>query len=196
MAGGFFGGAARLGIAAADGALAQSLDLREQFVAGLFAQHCAQQCAQRAHIAAQRSLFQLAGLRFQFGQPLGPALGIPQKSHRYYNYARRRQVAPSGSRIPVRLAVGAQWLHANRRPDLSLCLCLPRCRCAVCIQPGRHRARSSNHRSAPRASTYAYARSANAGVRHGGGAAGRCGSGSGPRTATSSLGRLTLRRLS
>ena len=82
MTGGFFGVAAGFGIAAADGSLAQGLDLRERLVAGLFAQHRAQQRAQRAHVAAQRRLFQVAGLRFQFGQPLGPALGVPQKSHR------------------------------------------------------------------------------------------------------------------
>ncbi len=82
VARGFFGAAASFGVAAADGALAQRFDLRKHLVAGLLAQHLAEQRAQRAHVAAQRRLFQVAGLRFQFGQPLRPALGIPQKSHR------------------------------------------------------------------------------------------------------------------
>ena len=74
--------AAGFGVAAADGALAQRFHVGKQVVAGLLAQHLAQQRAERAHIAAQRSFFQVAGLRFQLGQPLRPALGIPQKSHR------------------------------------------------------------------------------------------------------------------
>ena len=34
------------------------------------AQHVAKQCAKRTHIAAQRSLFQVAGLRLNLRQPL------------------------------------------------------------------------------------------------------------------------------
>ena len=79
---GFFVVAARLGIAAANRALPQRFHLREQLFAGLLAQHLAQQRAQRAHIAPQRRLFQVAGLRLQLRQPLRPAFGIPQKSHR------------------------------------------------------------------------------------------------------------------
>ena len=82
MAVGLFVVAARFGVAAADRALPQRFDLRKELVAGLLAQHLAQQHAERAHVAAQRRLFQVAGLRFKLGQPLRPALGIPQKSHR------------------------------------------------------------------------------------------------------------------
>ena len=82
MAGGFFGVSVRLGVAAADGALPQRFNLRKKLLAGLLAQHLAQQRAQRTHVAAQRRFFQVAGLRFKLGQPLRPALGIPQKSHR------------------------------------------------------------------------------------------------------------------
>ncbi len=96
VARGLFGVAARLGIAAADGALAQRFDLRKKLVAGLLAQHLAQQRAQRAHVAAQRRLFQVAGLRFQLGQPLRPALGIPQKSHRILIMHERIQNSISG----------------------------------------------------------------------------------------------------
>ena len=74
--------AARLGVAPADRPLPQSLDVRKELFARLLAQHLAQQRAQRTHIAPQRSLLQLAGLRFKLRQPLRPALGIPQKRHR------------------------------------------------------------------------------------------------------------------
>ena len=60
----------RVGVAAADGALPQRFNLRKELVAGLLAQHHAQQRAQRAHVAAQRRLLQVAGLRFKLGQPL------------------------------------------------------------------------------------------------------------------------------
>ena len=82
VAGGFFVVAAGFGVAAADGALAQRFDVREEVVAGLLAQHFAQQHAQRAHVAAQGRFFQIAGLGFELGQPLRPAFGIPQKGHR------------------------------------------------------------------------------------------------------------------
>ena len=73
--------APRLRIAAADGALAQGFHVREEIFAGLLAQHLAEKHAQRAHVAAQRSFFQLAGLGFKLGQPLRPAFGIPQEGH-------------------------------------------------------------------------------------------------------------------
>ncbi len=82
VAGRFFLVAAGFGIAAADGALAQRFDVREQVFAGLLAQHFAQQHAERAHIAAQGSFFQVAGLSFKFGQPLRPAFGVPEERHR------------------------------------------------------------------------------------------------------------------
>ena len=82
LARGFLGFSVRVGVAAANGSLPQRFHLRKKLIAGLLAQHHAQQRAQRAHVAAQRSLFQVAGLRLKLGQPLSPALGIPQKSHR------------------------------------------------------------------------------------------------------------------
>ena len=102
VAGGLFVLAAGFGIAAANGALAQRFNVREEVFAGLLAQHFAQQHAQRAHVAAQRSFFQVAGSRFQFGQPLRPALGVPQKGHRvlimhdaaYEGRLRRARLAP------------------------------------------------------------------------------------------------------
>ena len=81
MAGGFFVVAARLGVAAADGALAQGFDVREELVAGLLAQHLAEQRAERAHVAAQRRFLEVAGVRLEFGQALRPAFGIPQEGH-------------------------------------------------------------------------------------------------------------------
>ena len=49
----------------------------------------AQQHARRAHVAAQRSFFQFAGLGFKLGQSLRPAFGIPKEGHRCLDYARR-----------------------------------------------------------------------------------------------------------
>ena len=74
--------AARLGVPPPDRPLPQRLHVGKQLFAGLLAQHLAQQRAQRAHVAPQRSLFQLAALRLQFLEPLRPALRIPQKTHR------------------------------------------------------------------------------------------------------------------
>ncbi len=79
--------ATRFGIATADGALAQCFDVFEEGVAGLLAQNFAQQRTQGAHVAAQWSFFQLTGTRFEFGQPLRPAFGIPQEGHRLFDYA-------------------------------------------------------------------------------------------------------------
>ena len=78
----FFVFAARFGIPPANRSLAQRFDVFEEVFARLLAQHFAQQRAQRAHIAAQRSFFQLARARFEFGQPLRPAFGVPQEGHR------------------------------------------------------------------------------------------------------------------
>ncbi len=82
LAGGLFVVAVIFGVAAANGALAQRFDVSKQVFAGLLAQHFAEQHAQRTHIAAERSFFQVAGLGFEFGQPLCPAFGIPQERHR------------------------------------------------------------------------------------------------------------------
>ena len=82
VAGGLFLLAAGLGIATADGALAQRLDMRKEILAGLLAQHLAKQRAKRAHVAPQGRLLQVAGTGFQLLQPLRPALWIPQKGHR------------------------------------------------------------------------------------------------------------------
>ena len=74
--------AAGFGVAPPNRSLPQRFHVREEVLAGLLAQHLAQQHAQRAHVAAQRSFFQLAGLRLELRQPLRPAFGIPQKRHR------------------------------------------------------------------------------------------------------------------
>ena len=60
VAGSFFLLAARLGVAAANGALAQRLNVCKQVLAGLLAQHLAQQRAQRTDIAPQRCFLQVA----------------------------------------------------------------------------------------------------------------------------------------
>ena len=62
--------AAGFGVSPANGPLPQRFYVRVKVFAGLLAQNIAQQHAQRAHIAAQRSFFQLAGLRLELGQPL------------------------------------------------------------------------------------------------------------------------------
>ena len=82
MVGSIFVAPVGLGIAAANGSLAQRFNVLKQVVAGLLAQHFAQQHAQRTHVAAQGCFFQVAGLSFKFGQPLRPAFRVPQKSHR------------------------------------------------------------------------------------------------------------------
>ena len=69
--------AARFGIAPANGALPQRLHIGKQFFAGLLAQHLAQQHAQRANIAPERRLFQVAGLRLELRKPLLPVFRIP-----------------------------------------------------------------------------------------------------------------------
>jgi hypothetical protein len=89
----------------------------KQLVAGLLAQHLAQQHAQRAHIAAQGRFFQVAGLRFQLRQPLRPALGIPQKGHRLLimhegPHARAPAACPS-----ARSAYGRLRGKATELPD-------------------------------------------------------------------------------
>ena len=68
----------RLFVAPPDRALPQRLHMREEIHARLFAQHLAQQHAQRTNIAPQRSLLQLPRLRLQLRQPQRPTLGIPQ----------------------------------------------------------------------------------------------------------------------
>jgi hypothetical protein len=57
VAGSLFVIAAGFGVAAADGALAQRFHMGEKVVAGLLAQHLAEQGAERTHIAAQRASF-------------------------------------------------------------------------------------------------------------------------------------------
>ena len=83
-AGGLPGGicvaATGLGIAAADGALAQRFNLREKLLAGLLAQHVAQQRAQRAHVPPQGSLFQFTGLSFELGKPLCQLSGFHKRA--------------------------------------------------------------------------------------------------------------------
>src|SRR5271155_1712630 len=70
---------AGFGVAPSDGALAQRLNVGEQVVPGLLTQHIAEQRAERTHVAAQRSFFQVAGLGFKFSQSLRPTLGVPQE---------------------------------------------------------------------------------------------------------------------
>jgi hypothetical protein len=74
----FFAVAAGLGVTAPDGSLAQRFDMGKEIIAGLFAQDFAEQSAQRAHIAAQGSFFEVAGLRLELGEALRPVVGIPQ----------------------------------------------------------------------------------------------------------------------
>ena len=62
-------------------------DMQPALIAGLFAQHFAQEHAERTHVAAQGSFLQVAGLRFKLGQPLRPAFRIPKKGHRCLDYA-------------------------------------------------------------------------------------------------------------
>ena len=78
----FFAVTVCFGVPAPDRSLAKRLHFGKEFVSGLLAQNLAQQHAERAHIAPQGRFFQVTGLRFQFCQPLRPALGIPQKGHR------------------------------------------------------------------------------------------------------------------
>jgi hypothetical protein len=77
MAGGFFRVAMRLGITTADGALTQGFDVSEQVVAGLLAEDLAKEDAEGTDIATQRGFFQVAGLRFEFGEAMRPAFGVP-----------------------------------------------------------------------------------------------------------------------
>ena len=89
VAGGFSLVAARLGIAAANGALAQRFNVRKEVLAGLLAQHFAQQHAQRAHIAAQRRFFQSR----RSGLPTRPGAATSFRGSRVrpscFDYARR-----------------------------------------------------------------------------------------------------------
>ena len=66
------------GFAAGDGGLAQFFDGFEDGHAGLLAQDLAEQHAERADVAAQRSFLELAGGRLQFGQALRPVGGRPE----------------------------------------------------------------------------------------------------------------------
>jgi len=61
-----------VGFAAGDGGAAQVFDGLVEGQAGLLAQDLAQQHAERAHVAAQRSFLQLAGGRLKLGQSLLP----------------------------------------------------------------------------------------------------------------------------
>ncbi len=67
LARGLLGFSVRVGVSPADRSLPQRFDLRKELVASLLAQHHAQQRAERAHVAAQRSLLQVAGLRLKLG---------------------------------------------------------------------------------------------------------------------------------
>ena len=69
---------AGFGVATADGALAKRFHVRIEVLAGLFAQYLAQQHAQRAHVATQRSFLCLAGGGFQFSQTLRPVDRRPE----------------------------------------------------------------------------------------------------------------------
>jgi len=70
-----------VGFAAGDGSAAQRLHGVKERVAGLLPQHLAQQRGQRADVAAQRSLFGLAGAGLEFGEPAGPAWRSPKRRH-------------------------------------------------------------------------------------------------------------------
>ncbi len=79
---GFLLEAAGLGVAAANGALAQRFNLGKELVASLLAEHVAEERSKRTHVAAERRFFQVAGLGFQLRQALLPVFGIPQECHR------------------------------------------------------------------------------------------------------------------
>ena len=81
VAGRFILVAACLGIAAADSAAAQGLDVLIEVVSGLLTQHLTQQRAKRAHVAAQRGFLQVARAGFKLRQTLRPAFRIPQEGH-------------------------------------------------------------------------------------------------------------------
>ena len=112
---GLFVPSARLGVAPADRTLPQRLHFAKQLFARLLAQHLAQQHAQRTHIAPQRRLFQVAGLRLQLRQPLRPAFRIPQKSHRLLIMHDRNKELIRG-----RSLICAVYLRALRRKQVGL----------------------------------------------------------------------------
>ena len=70
-----------VGLAAGDGGLAEVFDRVEEGVAGLLAEDFAEQHAEGADVAAQRSFFELAGGRLEFGQALGPVGRGPEGRH-------------------------------------------------------------------------------------------------------------------
>ena len=72
-----FVSSARLGIAPADCILPKRFHFAKQRFASLLAQHLAQQHAERANIAPEGRLFQVAGLRLQLRQALLPVFRIP-----------------------------------------------------------------------------------------------------------------------
>ncbi len=74
-------GLAILGFAAADGDLPQLFHFAEQLLARLLAQDLAQKHAQRADVAPQRRLFDVARAGFEFSQAKGPVLRFPKQSH-------------------------------------------------------------------------------------------------------------------
>ncbi len=70
-----------LGFAAADGNLPQLFHLGKKRLAGLLAQNLAEQHAQRANVAPQGRLFDVARARFEFSQAKRPILRFPKQSH-------------------------------------------------------------------------------------------------------------------
>jgi hypothetical protein len=61
-----------VGFASGDGGAAEVFDGGVEGVAGLLAEDLAEEHAERAHVAAERSFFELAGGSLKFGEALGP----------------------------------------------------------------------------------------------------------------------------
>ncbi len=133
---GFLLVAARFGVASADRALPQRFHVGKQVLAGLLAQHLAQQHAERTHIAPQRSLFQFARLRLQLRQALRPALEDSTIRPSCFDYARPEirtvssttndGIVPNDSSRRARLILGGAWIQSIsesrlRRPSPVAC---------------------------------------------------------------------------
>ena len=70
-----------VGLAAGDGGAAELFDGGVEGVAGLFAEDLAEQHAEGADVAAERSFFELAGGGLEFGEALRPVRRSPERRH-------------------------------------------------------------------------------------------------------------------
>ncbi len=69
------------GLAACDGGATERLDGFVERVPGLLAEYFAEEHAEGADVAAEGSLFELAGGSLEFGETLGPVGWRPQGRH-------------------------------------------------------------------------------------------------------------------